>query len=209
MGIVIPPNVISGSPEWWLQRLTQKLMDRQARYDKNENYVLGKQRPPMGDRRYVKGLEVLQKTAKTNYLGMITQAPVDRMRVKGFRFGEISQADEDAAKVWDYNDLDLQSKILHLAAATFGDAYALVLDPDKNSFGQAIVTIEDPRNAIVEPDPKRPMKSLAGLRLWGDILLQRVMAVLYLPGKKYTYEGPGLNEIKNLEIGRASCRERV
>ncbi len=177
-----------GSPWWWLHRLTQKLLDRYERYDILERYALGDHPLPNTDYRYVKALKDLQAKARTNYCELVITATTDRMKVKGFRFGETGEADKDAKRIWDFNDMDYQSPVNLNTAATFGLCYALVspADPaEPNS--EPVICIEDPRQCVVERDPYRITRSLAGLKMWQDDVIGAVVAVLILPKEIITF----------------------
>ena len=177
-----------GDPWWWLQRLIQKLLDRYERYDILERYALGDHPLPNTDYRYVKALKDLQAKARTNYCELIIKSTTQRMRVKGFRFGEAGQADKDAKRIWDYNDMDYQSQININTAATFGLCYALITPPDpKDAKGEPVICIEDPRMCAIERDPYRITRSMAGLKMWQDDTIEAVVAVLYLPNEIYTF----------------------
>lgn len=177
-----------GSYWWWLQRLVQKLLDRYDRYDVLERYALGDHPLPNGDYRYVKALKDLQTKARTNYCELVIKATTQRMRVKGFRFGSNGQADAAAKRIWEYNDMDYQSQVNINTAATFGLCYALVAPPDtREKNAEPIICIEDPRMCVVERDPYRITRSMAGLKMWQDDTIQAVIAVLYLPDEIYTF----------------------
>lgn len=179
-----------GSPDFWLRRLSQGLVERQARYDELQNYVVGNHPIPYGDPRYVKALKALQEKAKTNYVGLVTNAPCERMEVVGFRFGDNpdDSGDEDANKMWQYNDMDLMSNIAHVTAATFSRAYVLV-SPPADGDKYPIITVEDPRCTIVEHDPASMRKIRAGLRMWQDDVIGHVIAVVYLPDSIHYFRG--------------------
>lgn len=194
----------AGSPWWWLQRLTQKLMDRQERFNKLENYATGDHPLPNNDLRYAKAMKELQRIARTNYCDLVIEAVVERMSVKGFRFGPADTADEDAKRIWDFSDMDYQSTIGLKTAATFGLCYALVSPPDTSGeYGdeaEPIITIEDPRMCIVEHDPKMITRSVAGLKVWQDDVVEAIVAVLYLPNEIYTFAFRNTNTtIRNQE----------
>lgn len=190
-------SIEPGTPLWWLGRLVHQLMHKQNRFDILERYAAGDHDLPNGDKRYVKALDDLQRKAKTNYYGLITRAPVERMRVVGFRFGDDSAFDQDAKMIWAQNDFDYQSQYVFEYGATYGEAYILVSPPDEGEKWPTL-TYESPRACIVERDPVRPTRLLAGLKFWGDVITQKVVAVLYLPDAIYTYEGPALNEINGI-----------
>lgn len=187
-----------GSPDWYLDRLVRQILERQPRYDKLENYMIGNHPLPAGDKRYVQSLKELQRKARTNYFGLVTVAPVERMQVMGFRFGVTEGSDEDAAKIWQANDMDYQSTLLHLSAAVFGDAYVLISPSDPET-GLPVLTVEDPRYCAVEMDPTRPNRVAAALRMWNDSITQKASAILYLPDSIHYYVGPGSDVLQNCD----------
>lgn len=166
----------------WLARLGQALIDYQPRYDYLESYVIGNFRLPSGDPRYVKALKEFQDKSRTNYISLVTSSPVERMEVQGFRFGNDpdTPADEDANRIWQSNNMDLNSEIAHLTAATFSRSYVMVSPPMPGD-PWPLITVEDPRTTIVEHDPMRHNVLRAGLRMWKDDQLGYVIAVVYLP----------------------------
>lgn len=195
-------SVDVGSPDWWLARLIQRLGDRQDRYDLLEDYAKGRHPLPDGDRRYVNALRDLQQKAQTNYISLVIKAVTQRMRVKEFKFA--GEVDKDAARIWKFNNMELQSAIGIHDAATFSESYTLVSPPDDTSNGLPIITVESPRCCIVENDPVRPLRRLAGLRLYQDDIIQRMVAVLYLPDATLVYYGPHPGE--NFEYDQTSRR---
>lgn len=246
----------AGSPQWWLNRGISAIQVKQNLHTYRQRMVEGDHTPPNGDKRYVKALADFQYKAKTNYIELVTHAPIQRMRIKDFRFGprdgedesgnpkEASQnagsqrpgrtadpdggrskpssnsgdsgksksaptiagekpdeilakpikapntnGDRDARKVWMANDMDYQMEDLLLDCATFGEGYLLVSDVDEDT-GEPKITVESPRVCHTFPDPTKPTRSLAGVRIWQDDVLGRVMAVLYLPEVTMVFMGP-------------------
>lgn len=185
-----------GSPDWWLHRLVERLMIRQLRYNMLYKYATGDHPTPPGDEKYAKFLKKLILMAQTNYVGLAIRAVVERMRVKDFRFGQSDSVDEDARRLWMFNHMELQSTIAINDGATFGESYTMVSPPDPNdSNGLPIITVEDPRQCITEPDPLRPMRSLAGLKFYEDQLIQRTVAKLILKDEIHTWYGPKISDI--------------
>lgn len=195
---------VPGSPDWWLGRLITRLMDRQQRFDLLECYVTGNHPVPEGDQRYVKTLREMQRRARTNYYGLVTKTPPERMHLRGFRFGDsASEADETARKVWSANNMDYQAPIVHNTASAFGVSYVMVSPPEDASArwatGLPVITVEDPRTTIVEADPANMMRSRAGLRMWVDDIIGKVMVLLYLPDAVFQYVGPAAKDLTGLD----------
>jgi hypothetical protein len=194
-------------PEFWLYRLAQGLIDRQRRYDLLENYVMGRHPVPSGDARYVKALRELQQKSQTNYIGLVTNAPCERMEVVGFRFGDEpdESGDSDANNMWQYNDMDLQSVIAHNTAATFSRVYVLV-SPPREGDKYPLITVEDPRSTIVEHDPAHLKTIRAGLRMWHDDVIGHAIAVVYLPDGIHYYRGKENSWYKNIDYDLLKAR---
>lgn len=190
----------AGSPDWFFARLVNRILLSQARYDELEAYTTGNHPFPSGDRRYVKALREFQKMCRTNYYGLVTMSPVERMKLNGIKFGSTNEADTEAADMWLANDMDFQESMIHLYAATFGDAFVLVSPPDDDSNGQPVFTMEDPRMCGLEYDPTRPTRGIAGVKMWEDIWSERVVGVLYLPDSVSYYLGPKVETIENMDI---------
>lgn len=102
-------------------------------------------------------------------------------------------ADRDAQLVWMANDMDFQMEEFLFNCATYGEGYLLV-GPEDEETGEPTITQEHPRLCHVFPDPVRPTRALAAIKLWKDIYLGRTVAVLYLPDAIYSFLGPASNE---------------
>lgn len=184
-----------GSPRWYLVRMVQRLMGRQARYRKLERYALGDHPYPNGDRRFVAALGDLQRKSRTNYIELVNKAVTNRMAVRSFKFGDGDGTDADAESIWSYNNMDLQQHMIHNTGATFGDAYILVSPPDpEDPNGEPIFTAEDPKGCITEPHPMYPTRTLAGLKIWQDDVDGLIYAALYLPESVLLYSSPGMSQ---------------
>lgn len=195
-----------GTPRWYLRRLTQRLMARRHRYDKLERYALGHHDLPNGDRRYVVALRNLQRKARTNYCELVIRAVTERMDPLGFQFGPHEQVDEEAKRIWAFNDMEYQAPLLINMCATFGDAYIMVSPPEGDG-EEPIWTILDPTMCITEQDPRYPTRTLAGLRLWQDDTEPAMVAILYLPNEIRRYEAPAVTD--NIGTDTASLTTKL
>jgi hypothetical protein len=196
-----------GTLDWYLARQVDQILRRNHRYDRSERYVTGNHPYPTGEKRYVRALYDFQKMARTNYFGLVTLSPVERMRVLGIKFGQNNEADSEAADMLLANDWDYQEAMIHLYAATFGDAYVLVSPPDNDSNGQPVFTMEDPRLCGVESVPGRPTITQAGVRMWEDELSGRMQAIVMVRANDPSgraqvgyYVGPTVEDCANYDL---------
>lgn len=196
-----------GTPEWWMSRLVYRLMDRQSRYDVLEAYVEGNHPLPDGDERYVKALKSMQAKARTNYIGMITTTPVERMKIKDFLVdGEPS---EDLTAWWAENSGDLQAQIVFMTAASLGNNFVKVVQGVETPFNRGLPKFIalDPRTTITEEDPADPMRTVAALELWVDASDDTIRSILYLEDFTYYFTGPGMQDCANLD--RPGLTQRI
>ncbi len=175
---------------FFLHRLIQRLLARQADYKIRADYVEGNHPLPNADRRYVRALHEIQRKAKTNYVGLANKAVTDGMRVVGFKFA--GQVDQDAQRIWSANNMPLKAQTAIKQAAKLGDVYIMVSPPGPD--GIPIITVEDPRICIVEPDPLDPMNSVCGLKLYEDSMTGTVTAVLIDPNSISTYVASSMRD---------------
>lgn len=186
------------TPYQWFDFLVRKLMGEQRWLREDLDYVSGNHPLPDPDKRYAKALKNFREQSRTNFYGMLTQAPLDRMNVLGLRVGSEGKADEDAKMMWMDSSFDFQFQHVKKLAATHGRAYILVSPPPEGKKWPKL-TYEDPRIAITEQDPLNPTKSIAGLRLWVDPVDGMTYAVLYLADTIHYFKGKGVDVISMLE----------
>ena len=190
-----------GSPDWWLGVLVRGLLERLPLFEERGAYVEGRQAYPYMDRRYWKSYGHLQALCATNYCGLVTNAAVQRMEIRGFQFEEGGALDDEARTIWSNNDMDMQSTTINAWAAKYGVAYALVEPPEEDDPNQLpCITALDPRTTMIYRNPKKPTEALAALRMWNDDLDGHTLAVLYLPDAIYGYRGPQIANLSGIAL---------
>ena len=185
------PTVVIGSPEWYRDQLLKALEDRLPRIALLERYYSGAHplpAPPHQMQRHSEAMRAFQNLSHmsiTNYVKLVADAPAQRLRVIGFRFGDVENMDADpvAWSIWQRNHLDADSGMLQHKAIVTGQACALVWPED----GTAQITVEHPSQAIVAYEAGSNRRRAAGLKCWIEGDQRRV--VLYLPGLVYKWTG--------------------
>lgn len=183
-----------GSPGWWLLRLEKKLADRCTRYEKLEEYYSGNHPLPEGDDRMREVFRRFQRKARSNYMPLVADSVSERLEVVGFRSnGTDTGNDADAWQIWQANHLDADSSIAHSTASKFSDVYVLIGPPDDDNDDaedgpQPVITIEDPRQVIVDTDPTNRRVVRAAAKIWIDDVDNKRHAVLYMPDAFYYFE---------------------
>lgn len=176
------------TPDWWLMRLGARLAVDRKRFDRLDCYHRGKHPLPFGNRKMREAYKRLQKQARSNYVGLVAETLLERMKVVGFRAGSdaTEQTDAEAWNWWQANRMDANCGLVHRAAVVMSRAYVIVGDKD----GQPLVTGEDPRQVIHESDPSDRYSLRAALKVWSDDVERAELAVLYLPDTIHYYRAP-------------------
>ncbi|MEV7250777.1 phage portal protein [Streptomyces cyaneofuscatus] len=190
------------SPGWWLQRLGKKLLDERedSRPDAD-----GETTPGLNTlRRYAEGKAPLphvpgvdprevaewMKDARTNWTSLVIDSPTERMGVDGFRFGaakggkSAKAADEDANRIWQENQMDADSDLVHYGAMSQRRAFVLV---EKGEDGRPVLTHETPYQVAVEYEPGNRRKIRAGLKMRRDDWTGGTLATLWTPETVYAF----------------------
>lgn len=177
----------SQSPGWWLKRLITKLGDAQARYDKLDEYYRCENGIPIGATKSVReAYRRLMWMSRTNFAELICSAVEEREEVVGFRTGAEGDDldDKEAWRIWQANDLDNGSSLVHTGKLSMADSYVIV-GPTAADIGAPLITPEDPREVITEQDPRNRRRTLAALKVFYDDVNGQDRAYLYLPGLVY------------------------
>jgi hypothetical protein len=174
------------SPGWWMDRLFRRLSD-QKRWDRLE----GLHKRYHGDPPLPEGNDVarelftaFQRKARTNYAELAVSAVSERMRPVGFRTAVDGDetGDSDAIDIWLRARMNIVAADVHDLMLNLGEAFVIVgwMDDER---GVPIVTAEDPRWMVGEPDPVDPYRLRAALKFLRDDIEGEDRAYLYLPGE--------------------------
>ena len=151
-----------GSPLWWLKRLVGRMDDRRRKVGDNRNYYRGDHPlpgPPKGtsaevDKEAQRSFRHMTRLGITNWVALVADAPCDRLEVVGFRFGKGAEpADNTAWDIWQRNQLDADSGLLHATALQTGQALLPVWPPASGHFD---VPFGAPSHCIVAHAPGAP-----------------------------------------------------
>jgi len=190
---VIPDSDRPLTPGWYFKTLFNQLCDR-ARRERLEllnNYRVGKAPLPQGAERAREAYEAFMRMARTNYAELVVSALAERMRITGFTSATDSDAtgDPDLASLWERAGLNVISSDVHMGMLSLSESYVIVGAVDEDT-DAAVVTYEDPRFMIGMPDPDKPRRLVAALKIKYDLADDMDRAYLFLAGKTFA---PGAN----------------
>ncbi|MDR3082855.1 MAG: phage portal protein [Streptomyces sp.] len=177
------------SPEWWLDRLYEQLLERRKYVELMRCYCEGDHPLPLIADKAREAFRRLLRQARSNYVGLVADATSERIQVDGFRLGDGEAGDPEAWRIWQANNLDADADLLISEAVRVGRSFALVA-PNPADRSTPIVTAEDATQAIVAYVPGSRRERAAGLKCWLDDWTGQLMATVYLPGGLFKYQAP-------------------
>lgn len=178
-----------GSPRWWLNALYDRLLVQQERFEVMNAYYCGvPKRQPWMPEQAERDLRRLIVLTRSNYMGLVVDAMVERMQVQGFRVSDNADGDKKTWAIWQANNMDSGSDQLLLEAAIGGSAYALVApNPDRED--RPLIYPEHPSQTIVAYAPGTARRQrAAALKVWVDEWTGKLFATLYLPDALFKWE---------------------
>lgn len=160
--------VAERSPASWLAILEDRLDARWREWKVYDDYYAGNHRLAGWLRSVQQAsrgtvLSRLLDGLQNNYMPLVVDSVAERMRVQGFRVA--GDDDRLAWDIWQANNLDSQSNMVHTEAIKLGEAYWMVQPVDG---GLPRVTAEHPSQVIVAHAPGDRRVRLAALKRWAD-----------------------------------------
>lgn len=178
------PDLPPQSPQWWVSRLFKQLATEQPQMARMDAYYRGDHPLPWLPSQARDEFRRILSMTRSNYMGLVVDAMVERIQVEGFRVGEDAEADDDTWAIWQANNLDADSDSALLEAA-INRRSCLLVTPTS---GMPLVTVEHPTQAVVEYVPGSGRRiAAAALKLWLDDWTGQLNATLYLPDWIYKF----------------------
>lgn len=188
MPLDVEQTQTAGSAAWWLLRLGQRLDADAPRMRMLDDYARGEHPLPVGHERCRASYQRFQRQSRSNLVGLVVDAVLDRLTVTGFRMGGQADAaaDQAANQVWQANHLDADATLVMRDALVMGRSYVSVGPGDP-----PVITGEDPRQVIHASDPVDRRRLRAALKTWTDEVDGRIHAVVYLPATVHYFVATG------------------
>lgn len=181
----------------WVAFLTARLDTARPRVDRLRGYTTGNAPLPEMGPNLRKSWENFQRRALANSGALIVDALIERIVPNGILVGEApdSPLAVQARRIWRDNRMDVTFKDAARDAAITGVGYLLVTAGDD---GQAVITRERPEQFYVEPDPLRPWKALAAVKVWRSVSEGTDHMVVWLEGVRASYTRSAYNDQRQL-----------
>lgn len=199
---------VVGSPGWWMRRLFGQLLDirRQRRLQILMNYHRGQAPLPQGANNAREAFEDFQRKARSNFAELVVSAVSERMRPVGFRtaLDDDATGDAEVGALWSQTGMDVACADVHDLVLSLSEAYVIVGQVDDES-GVPLVTCEDPRFVVGEPDPMNPRRLLAAMKVLRDNVANQDRAYLYLPGQIWVASRPSPQWAPDLVLSNSAA----
>jgi hypothetical protein len=191
------------SPGAWLTFLEPRLDVQSQSINIYRRYYAGVHRLSYATAKFKEAFARFFPPIADNWMQIVVDAPVERLRIIGFRYGgdagvdDVAPIDEDARKTWQRNNLDLVSRQVHTEAIKCGVAYLLV-DPTPDEGPR--ITGEHAHQVYVHVDPESGER-LAAIKRWvGDD--EFTYANIYMPDGIVKFRSK--EKVRNSGLGAAS-----
>jgi len=174
-----------GSPIWWLHRLLGQLLIDRPRMVLMDRYYRGEHPLPDIPRELTREYRRMLVQSRSNFMGVVVDAPAERLSLQGFRVRGAEDADQDAWAWWLDQGMDVDANIAIVNALSMGRGYLSVWKYQGED--EPRVQIEDPRMAMVEMDHSNRQRRAAGLRLSNDDWTGTVCADVWFNGERFRF----------------------
>lgn len=176
-------------PEEWFPILTARLDAAQPTISLLRSYSNGNAPlPEMGKNTAATWL-AFQRKARTNYGGIACQSHANRIRMRGVRVGsdDKSPASEALRRIARDNRLPMVigDAVRNMLSARRGYLVAGV-DGD----GKALLTSEMPEQFYAEPDPVRPWRARAAVKVYRDTIAEVDYGLAWANGQRQWFTRP-------------------
>ena len=178
----------AGQPEWWRDRLYKKITERRPYIQFMDDYYSGNHPLPWLPSQAREEFRRILAMTRSNYMGLVCDAQVERMIVQGFRIGDTAEADKETWRIFQANNMDSDLDQGFLEATKSGAAY-LMVGPNPKDSSTPRISVEHPLQTIVECQPGDRRTRAAGLKTWVDDWTGEVVARLYLPETVHGWRG--------------------
>jgi hypothetical protein len=171
----------------WVDKLYAVLAGRREEIENSFKYFEGDQKLVYATPQWRDFHEDRYKGFSDNWCGVVGRAPVDRLRIDGFRLGGsrdvVTEDEKQLWEDWNRNDLGVQSNQGFLTSTIAKRSAAFVWG---NEDDEPVVTWEHPSQVVVAYSQDGLRTRLAALKSWAEGEIE--YATLQLPDGLYKYQ---------------------
>jgi hypothetical protein len=147
-----------------IKRAVEAIVGRRNTYVNAEDYYRGSQSELFANEKWGKMFRA-NGTYVLNYAKTVVDTVVDRLEISSIK-GVAAGADEAINRIFEQNDLVIDSTEIHRRTLMYGDCYAIVW-PDEE--GQVQITYNAPLTTVVIYDVENPRKKDFAAKAWETV----------------------------------------
>lgn len=181
----------------WADFLTQRMDRARPRIDRLRGYTNGNAPLPEMGPNLRKSWENFQRRALANSGALIVDSLIERIMPNGILVGD-SPDDPmalQARRIWRDNRMDITFKDAARDSATLGVGYLLITTDEE---GKAVITRELPEQFYAEPDPLRPWKAMAAIKVWRSVPEGMDHMVIWVDGTRSLWRRGSYNDQRQI-----------
>ena len=166
------------------------ITNRRNHYLVAESYYDGLQREIFTNDVWLKLFRQDNKHFRFNFAKTVVDAVSNRLEIANVT-GMTPEANDQLAKVWEANQMELDSSEIHRNALVYGDSYAIVWT---DSFGQTTIDYNSPLTTVMIYDDENPRIKRYAAKLWQTVDAQGKNIAkmnMYYPDRIEKYESFG------------------
>lgn len=171
-------------PQVTLKRLYAELVHRRPVIKTAADYYDGVHNLAFTSEKFLEAFGGMFNSFSDNWCQAVTDAVEERLSVNGFRVNAQPSADENAHRIWQANELDLQAQLGHVDGLHQGAFYVTVWNGTDPAVPE--ITTDSCMGTIVDHHPKHRRRRLSALRTWQDDAGYE-HAELFLPDMVYLF----------------------
>lgn len=149
-----------------IQLAAELLTDRYDTYIDAERYYAGSEVEVFANERWRQVFRASKLDYVLNFAKTVVDAVNDRLEI-----ASVQSADETTAaalnKIWEQNELSLDTKEIHRKALVYGECYAIVWPEEDEDGGlTAQITYNSPTTTVMVYDEENPRKKSYAAKMW-------------------------------------------
>ena len=180
-------------------KMLKRLERDQETMEHCQSYYDGDHNLRFATRKYRESFGALFKEFSDNWMAVVVDAAVERMKIEGFRFpveeaessgggAQQTTGDRTAWDMWQRNNLDRASELAHEQMFVAGRAYISVGPQEDGTTVNPVIQIEHPSEVYVHHVGNSLSPRAAAIKRWYDPDEEKVLLTLYLCDSIWKFE---------------------
>jgi hypothetical protein len=193
-----------------LDKMLKRLERDQGAMQHYQSYYDGVHNLRFATRKYRESFGALFKEFSDNWMAVVVDAAVERMKIEGFRFpvgegestgeSEETTGDSIAWDIWQRNNLDRASELAHEQMFVSGRVYLSIGPQEDGTTFNPVIQVEHPSEVYVHHQGNSLSPRVAAVKRWYDHDEQLMYATLYLPDSIWKFQAASKSDRASVDV---------